>query len=167
MIMTSLKEIKNDFIRIYEDVATKKGTPPLIGRIIAIFFLERRELSQKEISALTGYSLSSVSKVLDQMLSLGIVKRYRDSTNNQNVYKMHIDFREVFVSGFESWMIQANNTKKEIIQLREKMKSIKIKNEERTEFSNIDSMLENYVKNIDSILDVCNKAIKELRESKN
>jgi len=81
--MKSLQEIKAEFVQIYEDMLRAKGLPTIFGRIMATLLLEGRELSHKEISNLTGYSISSVSRTLDQMVRMGIVHKHKDVSEAQ------------------------------------------------------------------------------------
>ncbi|MFX0153435.1 MAG: hypothetical protein ACFE9Q_02810 [Candidatus Hodarchaeota archaeon] len=45
---------------------------------MATFFLEGRELNQKELSDLTGYSVLSISRAVDQMAKMGILQKHKN-----------------------------------------------------------------------------------------
>ena len=48
--MSSIQEVRDGFIRVYEDIMRAKGLPTIMGRIMAVLLLEGRELNHKEIS---------------------------------------------------------------------------------------------------------------------
>ena len=77
--MNSIQEIRAGFIRIYEDIVRAKGLPTIMGRILAVLLLEGRELDHKEISSLTGYSMASVNRTLNQLVNFGMVHKHKDA----------------------------------------------------------------------------------------
>jgi len=164
--MSSLQEIKTEFIRIYEGIAIRRGFPALLGRIMAVFFLEGRELSQKEVSDLTGYSVSSVSRTLDQMLRMGIVHKHKDPSLNRFVYHMNIDFRDLAISGLETWIRHAEASKEEIKNLRLKVSILKSKEKEDAEINRLHTMLKDIEEKIESVLRLIKKDIEELKTLK-
>ena len=101
--MKSLQEIKAEFVQIYEDMLRAKGLPTIFGRIMATLLLEGRELSHKELSNLTGYSISSVSRTLDQMVRMGIVHKHKDAALKHFVFHVSGDFPEMIASGMETY----------------------------------------------------------------
>ena len=161
--MSSLQEIKAEFIRIYEDIVRMRGLPTILGRIIAVFFLEGRELSHKEISTLTGYSISSVSRTLDQMVRMGIVHKHKDASLKHFVYHMNIDFRELLVTGLERWIRASEAPKEDIKNLTRKVSALKSKGEEQAEIDRLQAMLKNLEKTMEFLQEITKNITKELR----
>ena len=152
--MSSLKEIKAEFIRIYEDIVRAKGLPTILGRIMAVFLLEGRELSHKEISDLTGYSISSVSRTLDQMVRMGIVHKHKDVSLKRFVYHVNIDFRELLVNVLERLIKQFEASREEIKNLTRKVSALKSTGEEQTEINRLQVMLKNIEETIELQLEI-------------
>ncbi len=163
--MSSLQEVKREFIQIYENIASKRGLPTLLGRIMAVFFFEGRALSQKEVADLTGYSISSVSRTLDQMLRMGIVHKHKDPSIKRFVYHMNIDFRALAISGLETWVRQAEASKEEIKRLRLKVRALKLKGEE-AEINRLYALLKDIEEKMESVLSVIKEDIEKLRMSR-
>jgi len=159
--MSSLQEVKTEFIHIYEGIANRRGLSTLLGRIMAVFFLEGRELSQKEVSDLTGYSVSSVSRTLDQMYRMGIVHKHKDPALNSFVYHMNIDFRDLAIGSLEVWVRQAEESKEEIKNLRQKVNALKSKGEENAEIIRLYTMLKDIEEKMESLLDMIKRNIKK------
>ena len=94
--MSSLEEIRAEFIHLYEDMFSRRDLPPIMGRIVAVFLLEERELTQQELSELVGYSVSSVNRALDEMTRRGMFSRRKDTRSlRQYVYRMNLDMRDM------------------------------------------------------------------------
>ncbi|MFQ6126881.1 MAG: hypothetical protein ACE5R6_20065 [Candidatus Heimdallarchaeota archaeon] len=81
---------------------------------MTIFFLEGWELIQKEVSDLTGCSVSSVSRLLDQMGQMCLVQRYKDPSLGHYVYCIPIDYHNLTINGLEAWIKQAEESIEEI-----------------------------------------------------
>ena len=161
--MNSLEEVKAEFIRIYEDITRAKGLPTILGRIMAVFLLEGRELSHKEISDLTGYSVSSVSRTLDQMVRMGIVHKHKDVSLKRFVYHVNIDIHELFVNTLERLIKQYEVSREEIKNLTRKVRALKSKGEEQAEIDRLQTMLKNFEKIMASALESTKNVMKELK----
>jgi len=133
---------------------------------MAIFFLEGRDLSQKEISELTGYSISSVNRILQQMILMGLVRKYRDPSLGRFVYHMSIDYLDLAIGGLEAWLKQAEASKEEIRKLRLKVESLGEKEKERAEIQHLHSMLKDIEEKMESLFEVIRKDIEELKRRK-
>lgn len=164
--MSSLEEVRTEFIRIYENVAFKRGLPTILGRIMAVFFLEGRELSQKEVSDLTGYSISSVSRTLDQMVRMGLIHKHKDPSHRHFVYHMNIDYHDLAISGLDTWIRQAEASQEEMRNLRMRIEALKLKGEEATEAKRLRSMLKNIEEKVESLLNIIKNNVEELKRSK-
>jgi len=164
--MSSLQEVNTEFIQIYEGVASKRGLPTLFGRIMAIFLLEERELSQKDVSDLSGYSVSSVSRTLDQMVRMGLVHKHKDASLRQFVYHMNVDYYDLAISGLETWMRQAEISINEMGSLRRKIEALRLAGEEKIEADCLHETLKDIEEKTGSILGIIKKDVEELRRSR-
>jgi len=163
--MGSLREIESEFMRIYEGVATRRGQQAIFGRIMAAFFIEDQGLSQKELSRLTGYSVSSVSRVLDRMVQMGIVNEHKDSSREYSVYHMNTDFIDLALSGLETWVRQSEISRREFDNLRIKIENTTFDKREKVKASSLHLKLKRLVAEIELFLQVMRKNINELRSS--
>ena len=159
--MNSLKEIKAEFAQIYEDMLRAKGLPTIFGRIMATLLLEGRELSHKEIAKLTGYSISSVSRTLDQMIRMGIVRKHKDASLKHFVFQACADFPEMLASGMETILKVYEARRAEMKKLRGKVRSMK--SDKNAEITRLLATLENVEKTIEFAERVMQNTIKKLR----
>ncbi len=160
--MTSIQEIKAKFTQIYEDMLRAKGLPTIFGRIMATLLLEGRELSHKEISKLTGYSISSVSRTLDQMVKMGVVHKHKDASRKHFVFHVSVDFPEMIASGMETMLRVYEAQREEIKKLTQKVSSLKSK-EKKAEINRLHAALENVEKTIGFVEGIMQNTIQELR----
>ncbi len=163
--MDPLQEIKAEFAQIYEDMLRAKGLPTIFGRIMATLLLEGRELSHKEISNLTGYSISSVSRTLDQMVRMGIVHKHKEASLKHFVFHVTVDFPEIIASGMETMLRVYEEQRKEIKKLTRKVRLLKSKQKqkEKAEINRLQATLENVEKTIEFAEGIMKNTIKELR----
>jgi len=160
--MKSLQEIKAEFVQIYEDMLRAKGLPTIFGRIMATLLLEGRELSHKELSNLTGYSISSVSRTLDQMVRMGIVHKHKDAALKHFVFHVSGDFPEMIASGMETYARVCEAQREEVKKLTREVKSLKSK--EKAEVNRLLATLEKVEKTIEFAEGIMRNTIKELRK---
>lgn len=161
----SLEEIKTEFVRIYEDLVRTKGLPPIYGRIMATFLLEGPELSHKEISNLTGYSISSVSRTLDQMVRMGIVRKHKHVSLKYFVYRVNIDLGALAISAFKTQIGSYEGYLKEIENLTLKASTIKSKGKEQAGINRLQAMLKDFSKTMKHILESMKKVVAELESA--
>jgi DNA-binding transcriptional regulator GbsR (MarR family) len=121
--MDSVEKFKSEFLRIYEQIAERRGLSAIIGRIMGSFFLHEKEMNQKELSEKTGYSISSISRSLDQMIQLGIVSKHKHSSREYYIYKMSAGFLDLALKGISKWIQQAELSRNKIKELSDKMQN--------------------------------------------
>ncbi len=164
--MTSaLQEIRAEFVRIYEDLVQVKGLPRIFGRIMAIFLIEGRELSHKEVSKLTGYSISSVSRTLGQMVRMGIIHKHKDTLQKQFVYHVDFGFRQLAISAFEVQLRAYERHLNEVQDLVRISSALKSRGEEKAEIAHLKSMLREFSKTMQQILEIIKKLTIELKNA--
>ena len=159
---SSLQEVKDEFVRMYEDFVQARGLPRIIGRIMAVFLLEGRELSHKEISNLTGYSISSVSRTLDQMVRMGIVHKHKDVSLKHFVYHVNIDLRELAVNVLEVQIKVYEERLKEVENLMRKLITLRSRKEGQAEINRLQGMLKNFSEIMKHMQDLMKKIVMEL-----
>lgn len=164
--MRSFQEVKKEFMRIYEGIAGRRGLPAIIGRIMAAFFIEERELNQRELSDITGYSLSSVSRALDQMVRMGLVTKYKEPSRECFVYRMKTDFSDLAIGGLETWIRQAEIDKSEIENLRKKIENLTFREEEEAEAKHLYNVLKEIEKKMELLIEIIREDVEELRKRK-
>jgi len=161
--MGTLRDIKGEFLRVYEGIAIRRGQPAVLGRILAAFFIEGRELSQKELSSITGYSISSVSRSLDQLGALGVIRERKDASREHSVYSMSVDFVHLVISGLEAFVKQAEMSRRDIEGVRKKIESTSFSREERTEANALHSRLKRLEEGMRIVAETTRKNIEEMR----
>ena len=161
--MSSLQEIKAEFVRIYEDMVRAKGQPAIFGRVMAVLLLEGRELSHKEISDLTGYSVSSVSRTLDQMGRMGIVHKHTDVSLKHFVFHVRVDFPEMLANSLETMIGIYEQKTEELKDLTQKVSALKSKGKEQAEINRLQSTLRKFEKTMEFVEGILKTSIKELR----
>jgi DNA-binding transcriptional regulator GbsR (MarR family) len=161
--MNSIQEIKTEFVQIYEDMLRAKGLPTIFGRIMANLLLEGRKLSHKEISKLTGYSISSVSRTLDQMIRMGIVHKHKDASRKHFVFHVSASFPEMVATSMVTILRVYRERRNEINKLVRKIKSLKLEEKENDELNRLQATLENVEETIKFSEGIIENTIKELR----
>jgi DNA-binding transcriptional regulator GbsR (MarR family) len=161
--MNSLQEIREGFIRIYEDIVRAKGLPTVMGRIIAVLLLEGRELNHKEISGLTGYSMASVNRTLNQLVSFGMVHKHKDPVKKHFVFHASVDFSELFADSLEKMMRVYRTQRDEVNELTQKLDSLESKGNKQAEIEHVRNVLNNFDRVLVAAMEALGNMLKELR----
>jgi DNA-binding transcriptional regulator GbsR (MarR family) len=163
--MNSLQEIRAGFIRIYEDIVRAKGLPAIMGRILAVLFLEGRELSHKEVSSLTGYSMASVNRTLNQLVNMGMVHKHKDPLKKHFVFHTSIDFPELFADSLEKMMQVYRTQRNEINELTQKLDSLQSKGNEQAEIKHVRTVLNKFDRVLEVAMEALENVLKDLRSN--
>jgi len=161
--MNSLQEIKAGFIRIYEDIVRAKGLPTIMGRILAILLLEGRELDHKEISNLTGYSMASVNRTLNQLVNFGMVHKHKDPLKKHFVFHASIDFSELFADSIEKLIRVYETQRNEVNELTQKLNSLDAKENDQAEIKRVRELLNKFERVLVASTEALGNMLKELR----
>ena len=164
--MTSVQEIRAGFIRIYEDILRAKGLPTIMGRIIAVLLLEGRELDHKEVSSLTGYSMASVNRTLNQLVNFGMVHKHKDAIKKHYVFHVNIEFPGIFADTLEKIVKVYGMQVDEMNTLLQKLATLEPNKKEQAEFDHLQLTLTNFKSILESTRSVLENTIKELRSQK-
>jgi len=161
--MNSLQEIRAGFVRIYEDIIRAKGLPAIMGRIMAVLLLKGRELNHKEISSLTGYSMASVNRTLNQLVSMGMVHKHKDPLRKHFVFHASVDFFGLFVDSIEKMMRVYGTQRDEVNDLTQKLNSLESKGNEQAEIKRVRDVLNKFDRVLEVAMEVLENTLKELR----
>ena len=164
--MNSVKEIREGFVRIYEDILQAKGLPTIMGRIMAVLLLEGRELDHKEISSLTGYSMASVNRTLNQLVNFGMIHKHKDAIKKHYVFHVNIDFPEIFADSLEKMIKVYGMQANEINTLLQKLTTLEPKENDPDEIEHLRRTLTNFKSILESTMHVLENTVKELRSQK-
>lgn len=88
MMMTKAKyeKLRDGFIKIMEDLVVFRGTEPIIARIFALVILSPKPLTQEEITEITGYSRSQISRYLANLEQRGMIKKESKPGSRTQLY---------------------------------------------------------------------------------
>jgi len=161
--MNSLQEIREGFVRIYEDIVRAKGLPTIMGRILAILLLEGRELDHKEISNLTGYSMASVNRTLNQLVNFGMLHKHKDPLKKHFVFHTNVDFSELFADSLENMLRVYGTQRDEVNELTQKLDSLDAKENDQAEIKRVRNVLNKFNRVLEIATEVLENMLKELR----
>jgi len=104
------QEVREHFIQFMEGLAEQRGFKSIHGRILACFLMTQGPLTQDEISSWTGYSISAVSRALDQLTSLGSVRRYKQAGNRSYLYELSMSMGSILIGALVQWITLARRS---------------------------------------------------------
>jgi len=134
-----------------------------MGRIMAVLLLEGRELNHKEISSLTGYSMASVNRTLNQLASMGMVHKHKDPLRKHFVFHASVDFPELFADSIEKMMRLYGTQRDEVNELTQKLNSLDAKGNEQAEIKRVRDVLNKFDRVLEVAMEVLENMLKELR----
>ena len=161
--MNTIQEVRDGFARIYEDIIRAKGLPTVMGRIMAVLLMEGRELDHKEVSSLTGYSMASVNRTLNQLVTFGMVHKHKDAQKKHYVFHVNIDFPEIFAGSLEKMVKVYGTQRDELNSLIQKLAVHGMDEKEQEEADRLRFTLEKFEKILEVTMGVLEKTIKDLR----
>jgi DNA-binding transcriptional regulator GbsR (MarR family) len=161
--MNTIQEVRDGFIRVYEDIMRAKGLPTIMGRIMAVLLMEEQELSHKEISRLTGYSMASVNRTLNQLVNFGLVHKHKDPNEKHYVFHSNVNFPELFASSLEKMITVYGTQQNELNKLVEKLDNSSLEETEQVEADRLRDTLEKFESILRSTTEVLEDTVKELR----
>ena len=134
-----------------------------MGRVMAVLLIEGRELNHKEISSLTGYSMASVNRTLNQLVNFRLVHKHKDPVKKHYVFHSNVDFPELFVSSLEKMVTVYGAQRDEISDLLQKLNSLETEEGRQDEANRLRTMLEKFDKILGVTMEVLVDMMKELR----
>jgi len=137
-----------------------------MGRIMAVLLLEGRELDHKEISSLTGYSMASVNRTLNQLVNFGMVHKHKDAIKKHYVFHVNIDFPEIFADSLEKMVKVYGMQVGELDALLQKLVTLESDEKEHAEIERMRLTLTNFKGILETTMRVLENTIRELRSQK-
>ncbi len=134
--------------------------------IMAVLLLEGRELDHKEISSLTGYSMASVNRTLNQLVNFGMVHKHKDAVKKHYVFHVNIDFPGIFADTLEKLVKVYGTQVNELNTLLQKVATLESDKTEQDEIDQLRRTLTNFKSILESTMHVLDKTINELRSQK-
>jgi len=87
--------------------------------------LRARPLSQKEIAEETGYSLPTVSRALNTLVTLGTGKKTGTPGSCLRRYQVDMRPQDLMVSGLAKWLADASSVHRRLSALLEEVESLR------------------------------------------
>jgi len=136
-----------------------------MGRVLAILLLEGRELDHKEISSLTGYSMASVNRTLNQLVSFGMLHKHKDPLKKHFVFHTSVDFSELFADSLEKMLRVYETQRDEVNELTQKLNSLDAKGNKQAEIKRVRDVLNKFDRVLEVAVEVLENMLKELRSN--
>ena len=163
--MSSIQEIRDGFIRVYEDLMRARGLPTVMGRTMAVLLLEGRELNHKEIASLTGYSMASVNRTLNQLVNFRMVHKHKDPVKKHYVFHVNLDFSGLFIDIIAKMSVVYQTQINEVNDLIQKLNSLESEEAKQAEIDRIRTVLEKFNKILEVSKGVLEDMIEGLRKA--
>jgi DNA-binding transcriptional regulator GbsR (MarR family) len=153
--MKELTEIRNQFSRIIEQSIEQRGFKTIHGRIIANLLISTQPLTQQEIVEKTGYSVSAISRTLDELENFGSVVKFKKPGERSYRYESTTSIIDSLVNFLQKWLMGTKHMKKSIKILSEKLEQIDkshLKDFEVVEASQMAKKINNIIDSFDKII---------------
>ncbi len=165
--MSDFQSVRTQFIQLLEQIAEERGFKPIHGRILASLFLAPQPRSQKSIAQWTGYSISAVSRTLDQLVNLGSVRRFKEPGHRSYLYQIGTSMTSLFVSAIERWLIIAERVHEPIVSLAESARRLdrsRLNESKITEVQLLAQQLEQLEKTLNQAIPIFKELVQQLRK---
>ena len=128
--MKSHEEIEGELASLWEDMAEDRGFNRVVGRVLFTLMVGARPHSQMEIAEETGYSLPTVSRALNTLVTLGTGKK--TGTPGSRLRRYHVEMRpqDLMVSGLAKWLADARSVHRRLSALLKEVESLRGKEAE-------------------------------------
>ena len=136
-----------------------------MGRTMAVLLLEGRELNHKEIASLTGYSMASVNRTLNQLVNFRMVHKHKDPVKKHYVFHVNLDFSGLFVDIIAKMSVVYQTQINEVNDLIQKLNSLESEEAKQAEIDRIRTVLEKFNKVLEVSKGVLEDMIQGLREA--
>jgi DNA-binding transcriptional regulator GbsR (MarR family) len=89
---------REEFIELMTENVKVNGLDDLSARIVAILFLEPREVSMEDLAKKTGYCLSSMSTGIKLMEKMGLITKFKKPPSKKIYLKMENDISKMLLN---------------------------------------------------------------------
>lgn len=165
--VSDFQSIRTQFIQLLEQIAEERGFKPIHGRILASLFLAPQPRSQQSIAQWTGYSISAISRTLDQLVNLGSVRRFKEPGHRSYLYQIGTSMTSLFVSAIERWLIITERAHEPIASLAESARRLDhslLNVSEMTEAKLLARQLEQLEKTLSQAMPIFKELLQQLRK---
>ncbi len=158
-IQKDLAKFHEEFYELFEYFVDKKGANPFIGRLFAMFLIDKHPKLQKDLSEQLNVSVSTISRTLKTLEeNWGVLKRSRVSGSKEWKYSAKsTSIPDIYLKAFTSQLKFARQSLEMLKSLRVKWFSLSKNTKETNEAKNTLQVL-------DELIDVVNIAIDELEQ---
>jgi len=165
--MKDLNEIRNQFSRLIEASVEQRGFKTVHGRIIAYLLMSPRALTQQEIVERTGYSVSAISRTLDELENLGSVSKFKEPGERSYRYETTTSIVDSLINFIQKWLWTTKNMMNSIDNLAQEVENIDrstLKNSEIAEINYFNKKMNNIVDSFKKIVPQFEKFIQQLNK---
>lgn len=83
-----IREIEQEIIEFFATKATEfTGRNPIISKVMTYFYI-RKNLTQRDLQILTGFSAGTISKSVRQLLKMNMITKETIQGTHKHIYKM-------------------------------------------------------------------------------
>ena len=155
MPMKDLNEIQNQFSRLLEASVEQRGFKTIHGRIIAYLLMSPCALTQQEIVDKTGYSVSAISRTLEELENLGSVSKFKEPGERSFRYETTTSIVDSLLNFVQKWLLTTKNIMNSIDKLVQEVQNIDqstLKDSEITEINHFANKMNNIVESLNKII---------------
>jgi DNA-binding transcriptional regulator GbsR (MarR family) len=158
--MKSLEEIEGGLASLWEDMAEGRGFNRVVGRVLITLMIGGRPLSQREIADETGYSLPTVSRALNTLVTLGTGKKIATPGSRLRRYQVEMRPQDLMVSGLAKWLADARSVHRRLSALLEEVGSLRA--EEAEGARGLKAFLTEMCRELPRMIGIMERTIKEM-----
>ena len=158
--MDSLEEIEVEMTSLWEDMAESRGFNRVVGRVLFTLLVVGRPLSQKEIAEETGYSLPTISRALNTLVTLGTGKKMGTPGSRLRRYQVEMRPQDLMVSGLAKWLADAKSMHRKLSTLLEEVESLR--GEEAEGAGGLRAFLTEMCGSLPRMIGIMERAIREI-----
>jgi DNA-binding transcriptional regulator GbsR (MarR family) len=170
MIVSEFHDLRRRFIQFMERLVEQRGFKSVHGRILACLILLDTPQSQHNIARWSKYSVSTVSRALDQMVSLGSVRRFKKPGIRSYVYEVGSTVADLIIGALENWLFMVEKTEQPIAKMSKKAKKIdisKMNEEAASECQRLSQLLIEMENTLNKVKPIFEETVHKLRSLRN
>ncbi|MGD2072998.1 MAG: hypothetical protein PVG65_05875 [Candidatus Thorarchaeota archaeon] len=164
--MPEFQELRKRFIQFMEQLVEQRGFKSVHGRILACLILSDTPQSQNDIAQWSQYSVSTVSRALEQMVRLGSVSRFKQPGIRSYVYEVGRTIADLIIGALESWLLMIERTMQPIasmVQTAKKIDISKLNDKEASEIRQLTRLLIEMESTLDKASPIFKETLQKLR----
>lgn len=112
---SEIREIEREIVEVFAEKSFEfTGRNPIISKVMTYFSI-RKNLTQKDLQQLTGFSAGTISKAVHQLIGMNVITKETIPRTHMHIYKMD---KLPFVSP-QYFMRTESTMEKKIVELEE------------------------------------------------